>query len=98
LAFKGLIKHKKSLFTSCVHQIWTQQNFVKAIDQNSAGYTYLKHKFPRISKAQIKEGVFVGPQLRQLIQGIKFDDQLSEAEKDARKSLRNVTAKLFGKS
>jgi hypothetical protein len=42
----------------CVHQTWAQKNFVKATDQNSAGYTYLKDKFPRISKAQIKEGVF----------------------------------------
>jgi hypothetical protein len=51
-----------------------------------------------ISEAQIKEGVFVGPQLRQLIQGTKFEDQLREAEKDAWKSFRNVTAKFFGKS
>jgi hypothetical protein len=49
-----------------------------------------------ISEAQIKEGVFVGPQLRQLIQGIKFEDQLSEVEKDAWKSFRNVTAIFLG--
>jgi hypothetical protein len=53
---------------------------------------------PRISESKIKEGIYVGPQLRQLIQGIKFEDHLNEVGKDAWKSLRNVTAKFGGKS
>jgi hypothetical protein len=28
---------------------------------------YLKHKFPRLRDAKIKEGLFVGPQIRELI-------------------------------
>jgi hypothetical protein len=44
---------------------------------------YLKNKFPRISDAKIKEGIFVGPQIRELIQLVKFEDQLSVAEKTA---------------
>jgi len=34
--------------------------------------------FSRISDAKIKDGVFVGPQIRDLIQVVKFEDQLSE--------------------
>jgi len=34
------------------------------MDQNSTGFMHLKNKFPRISDAEIKEGVFVGPQIR----------------------------------
>jgi hypothetical protein len=48
------------------------------MDQNSAGFMYLKHWFPRISDAKMKEGIFVGPQTRELIQDIKFEDQLHE--------------------
>ena len=59
------------------------KNSVKAIDQNSTGYTYLKDKFPRISEAKIRGGVFVGPQIRQIIHDIKSEDQLSEVEKAA---------------
>jgi hypothetical protein len=40
------------------------KNFAKAMDQNSAGYMYCKNKFLRISNAKIKEGEFVGPQIR----------------------------------
>jgi len=38
----------------------------------------LKNMFSRISDAEIKDGVFVGPQKRDLIQDVKFEDQLSE--------------------
>jgi hypothetical protein len=34
--------------------------------------------FSRISDANIKDGVFVGPQIRDLIQDVIFEDQLSE--------------------
>jgi hypothetical protein len=43
------------------------KNFVKAIYKNGAGFTYLKHKFPRLSDAKIKEGIFIGPNIRELI-------------------------------
>jgi len=38
----------------------------------------LKNKFPRISDAKIKDGIFVGSQIRELIQDVKFEYQLSE--------------------
>jgi hypothetical protein len=38
-----------------------KKTFVKAMDQNSAGFMYLKNKLPRISDAKIKEGVFMDP-------------------------------------
>jgi hypothetical protein len=61
------------------------------MDQNSAGFTYLRNTFPRIRDAKIKEGVFVGPQIRELMQYAKFEDQLREEEKSAWKSFNNVT-------
>jgi hypothetical protein len=36
-----------------------KKTLVKAMDQNSAGFMYLKNKLPRTSDAKIKEGVFV---------------------------------------
>jgi len=57
---------------------------------------YLKNRFPRISDYKIKEGVFVGPQIRELIQDVKFEDQLSEMEKAVWKSLKNGTTNFGG--
>jgi len=42
------------------------------MDQNRAGLMYLKNKFTRISDAKIKEGVFGGPQERELMQDQTF--------------------------
>ena len=59
------------------------RNLVKAMDQNSGGFMYLENNFPRISDAKIRERIFVGIQIRELIQDVKFEDQLSEVEKAA---------------
>jgi len=57
------------------------KNFVKALDKNVVGFYYLKETFPRVSDSKIKEGIFVGPQIRALIGDGKFEDLLSQIEK-----------------
>jgi len=66
------------------------------MDQNSAGYMYLKNTFPRTRGVKIKESEFVGPQRRELIQDVTFEDQLNEVEKAAWKSLKNISANFLG--
>ena len=72
------------------------KNFVKAMDQNSAGFLYFTNTFPRISEAKVREGVFAGPQIRELIQDVKFKDQLSEVERAAWKTFKILTTKFVG--
>ena len=62
------------------------KKFIKGMDQNSAGFMYLKYKFPRISDCKMQERVFVGPHIRELIQDVKFEDQLSEEGRAAWRS------------
>ena len=58
-------------------------NFVKALDKTKAGFKYLYEKFPRLSEAKIKEGVFLGPQIRELLRDGNFDHLLHGKEKKA---------------
>jgi hypothetical protein len=44
--------------------------FVKAVSKESDRFGYLKQKCPKISETKKKEGIFVGPQIKQL-----FEDQ-----------------------
>ena len=37
------------------------KNFVKALKPDGEGFGYLKQLFPKITDAEIKEGIFVGP-------------------------------------
>jgi hypothetical protein len=66
-----------------------------AMDHISSEVMYLKNTFPRISDAKIKEGVIVGPQIRELSQDVKFEDQVSEVGNAGRKSLKNVTTNFL---
>jgi hypothetical protein len=72
------------------------KNFVKAMDENGTGFMYLKHKFPRLSDAKIKEGILAGPQIRELIKYEQFEEQLNEAGKAARQAFKNVTKSFLG--
>jgi hypothetical protein len=47
------------------------------MDHNGAGFMYLTDKFSRVSDAKIKDRVFVGPQIREFIQDVKFEDHLT---------------------
>jgi hypothetical protein len=44
-------------------------------------FFYLKEKFPRLSGDKIKESIFVGPQIRDLIKDNNFESRLNELEK-----------------
>jgi hypothetical protein len=74
------------------------KNFVKTMDQISAGFVYLKNKFNRISDAKINEGVFVGPQVNELIQDVKCEAQLNEVEKISMEINQKCHYQLFGNS
>ena len=60
------------------------------MDQESAGFMYFKNTLPRASDAKIKDGVFVGLQITELTEDVKFEDQQGEEEKAAWKSFKNV--------
>jgi hypothetical protein len=57
------------------------KEFVKAIDKTVNAFQFLKTKFQRLSEAKIKEGVFVGPQIRKLFQDSTFMKHLNHKEK-----------------
>ena len=40
------------------------KQFVKARDQNSEAFEYLKGFFPKLSEAKVKAGIFVGPHIK----------------------------------
>ena len=51
------------------------------VGHNNSGFMYLKNKFYRITDAKIREGIFVVPQMRELIPDVKFEDQLSKQKR-----------------
>ena len=50
------------------------------MDQTSKGFQYLKGKCGSISDAKLKAGVFIGPQIREIVKDQHFDSLLTDDE------------------
>ena len=75
------------------------KNFVKVLHKkdNSNAFAYLKTILPNLSDAKVKEGVFVGPQIRKLLNDSKFRTLLSEDEAKVWDSFSLVVTCFFEK-
>ena len=81
---KRLINREKSFFTSAAHQIWTHKKISSRQRIKTArDLRFRKNDFLRITADKIKERAFVGLQIRELTQDVKYGDQLSEVGKAA---------------
>ena len=50
----------------------------------------MRNKFPNVSDAKIKEGIFIGPQITELMQDKHFDEDPNETESNARLSFKRI--------
>jgi len=44
------------------------KNFVKDMAKTGHGFEYVRSECPNVSDAKIEEGIFIGPQIRELLQ------------------------------
>jgi len=72
------------------------KNFVKAMNQKEAAFTYLREKFPRLSEAKLKDGIFIGPQIQDLIKDKYFDSLFQGNEEAAWDSFKLVVKGFLG--
>ena len=66
------------------------------MNQKEAAFTYLRDKFPRLSEAKLKEGIFIGPQIRDLIKDEYFYKLLQGDEKAVWDSFKFVVKGFLG--
>jgi hypothetical protein len=72
------------------------KNFVKAVNQEESVCTYLREKFPRLSEAKLKEGIFIGLKMRDLFKDEYFDKLLQGDEKLVWDSFKFVVKRFLG--
>ena len=72
------------------------KQFVKALDKNCDCFKYLCDKFPYLSDEKLKEGIFVGPQIRKLTSDDQFEETMSSIEKSAWIALKDVINNFLG--
>ena len=76
-----LVDRKKKIFLSLHIKLCHMKQFVKALPTDGGCFKCIILQFPGVSVEKIKDGVFDGPQIRQVIK----DKQFTEAKSDLKK-------------
>lgn len=92
-----LVNQDKIILPPLHIKLGIMKQFVKALQHEKPAFQYLKKKFPKISDAKIKEGIFVGPQIRQLMLDLDFDATMDDLEIAAWNAFKGVCHGLLGK-
>ena len=71
-------------------------NFVKALHKNGAAFQHLSTVFPGLSAAKLKEGIFVGLQIRKVLKDTDFEDLLNLKEPRAWEAFKSVCSGFLG--
>ncbi|GBL76721.1 hypothetical protein AVEN_68602-1 [Araneus ventricosus] len=66
------------------------------MDYGGSGFQYLHLKFPEVSEAKIKEGIFVGTQIRQLMKYPVFESKLTKKEAAEWTSFKELAKNFLG--
>ncbi|GBL92037.1 General transcription factor II-I repeat domain-containing protein 2A [Araneus ventricosus] len=90
-----LVVSEKILLPPLHIKLGLMKNFVKAMDCGGSGFQYLRLKFPKVSEKN-KEGIFVGPQFRQLMKDPVLESKLTKKEAAAWTSFKELEKSFFG--
>ena len=73
------------------------KNFVKQLGKSQSNdFAFLCNKFSKISEAKLKEGIFVGPQNREVLKDPDFEKELTSTELRAWKAFKWLCANFLG--
>lgn len=72
------------------------KNYVKALDKNGPALAYLEEKFPYLSEAKVREGIFIGPQIKKVMEDNEFERRLTRVELAAWRSFKCVCSNFLG--
>jgi len=72
------------------------KDFVNGMDKTSRGFQYVRNNFPDVSDAKINDGIFIGTQVRELMQDKYFAEDLNETERNAWLSFERIYKNFLG--
>ena len=82
VAHEPLDQSDKVLMIPLHIKLGLMKSFVKAMNNDSDAFRYLRGKFPELSDAKVKEGVFIGPQIRKILADKQFEELLDGRERE----------------
>ena len=92
----SLVDMNKVLLPPLHIKLGLMKNFVKALHKNGAAFQHLATVFPGLSAAKLKEGIFVGPQIREVLKDTDFEELLNLKELRAWEAFKSVCNVFLG--
>lgn len=78
-----LVDLKKIFSPPLRFNLGMKKNSVKTMVHDGKGFQYIPQKYQSISESKIKKGIFLGPQIKDLLKDKQFDAVLKGTEKAA---------------
>ena len=92
-----LVNPDKVLMPPSHIKLGLMKNFVKTMaKQNSNGFKFLSKKSPKLSQAKLKDGIFVGPQIREVFKDPEFEKTLNTLELRAWHAFKWICSNFLG--
>ena len=91
-----LVDMNKVLLPPLHIKLGLMKNFVKTLHKNGAAFQHLAIVFPGLSASKLKEGIFVGPQIQELLKDTDFKELLNLKELRAWKAFKSVCSGFLG--
>jgi len=86
-----LVQSDKILLPPLHIKLGLAKQFVKALTPESKAFQYICLMFPNLSKAKLKVGIFVGPQIRKMLSSKELEESMSDLEKNAWQDSRRLS-------
>jgi hypothetical protein len=93
---EALVESKKVLMPPLHIKLGLIKQFVTKLNPEGNAFRHIQELFPKLSEAKLKAGVFVGPQVKQLINSESFPKKLSKVERAAWTSFVAVVHGFLG--
>ena len=93
---ESLVDPKKILLPPLHIKLGLMKQFVKALPKEGETFRYLCEQFLGLSEAKLKEGIFVGPDIRKLLRDTNFETKMESKEKAAWLSFKQVVTSFLG--
>jgi hypothetical protein len=69
---------------------------MKCMDKTGRGFGNVRNMFPNVSDAKVEEGIFIGPQISELMPDKDFFEDLNETERNALLSFKRICKDFLG--
>jgi len=74
-----------------------ETNF-RALERDGQALAYMRNKFPKFSEIKVKEGIFVGLEMWEVVKDREFNSNLSDTENAVWNAFKSVCTNCLGES